>query len=608
MKLIYFYLKKCYEVNFNLSINLSEDIFIESHSDGKFKITNINSDIPIDFYGGNIENVTAIVGQNGIGKSTVLNILGLRRHDIYACYPDSQWIAIYESNNAYYLEGFNVKEILGIDSLATPSSYIAYKLNKKNDYLTLDSFIQNDLEIQDKYCVIHAPDLTNNTNASRRLNKNENDDRNIGFKRNYINTNIASFYEFITDNSGNFCSNLSKKFIALKINKTIDDTSKEIYFYTDIDRYLNESINFFKNKENKINKINNNRHIFIINLLEEYILTILNAAFEEETKLSLTDEIKQNPYDGDLLNYHAIKKHLLNLICILNNVLVMKSDEAVKYIRNPDFEYIFNFFENNDNIMFTKTEMVNPTDITCNIKLEQYNKDTYDFISYFCNFILPISARLPEMSSGESDINNKISGINSAIKLTIDSNPDTRGFVLILDEYDEHLHPEWSRIFLSYLLKYLHERYNSYQFQIIISTHSPYIISDLLKENIIKIERDTETDIYSSKKSTKGFASNIYDIINDSFFLSQPIGEFAINKINSVLNAINDNENKISYKTLYSIINVIDDDHIRKILLNELNEKYHSNEELELDEIEYEIELLKNKKEKLLAKKESTHD
>lgn len=116
-----------------------------------------------------------------------------------------------------------------------------------------------------------------------------------------------------------------------------------------------------------------------------------------------------------------------------------------------------------------------------------------------------------------------------------------KGTVFIfIDEFEQHLHPEWMRKYLCFLLDFFSSYQNySKKIQIIINTHSPYLISDLPKENIILLEKDEKTGKRTVRKSNYGFASNYYDIMSDSFFLDDTIGEFAKQKINGCIQAIN---------------------------------------------------------------------
>ncbi|MFK9861073.1 AAA family ATPase, partial [Klebsiella pneumoniae] len=169
-------------------------------------------------------------------------------------------------------------------------------------------------------------------------------------------------------------------------------------------------------------------------------------------------------------------------------LLTENDDEIVSYLDDIEWTVVINFLENNDKLFFIKEGNGLKENVTCSINLNNYDDKVHSFISKVGAGNNPIILKMPKMSTGEFDINSKIAGINKAIKLTLENNPEIHGFIIILDEYDEHLHPEWSRLFLDYLLQYLSRGYNNYFFQILLSTHSPYVISDLLKENVIKIE------------------------------------------------------------------------------------------------------------------------
>lgn len=587
MKLIYFYLWRCYDVEFNLGINLSEDTFITLKKDNTLEIKELEYQAPLNFYGENIINVSAIVGKNGSGKSTILNILGLKRLDVQSCYPDSQWMAIYEHNGVYFLEGFNLKEKFDIPSSA--NKYIAYSLKRNNNKLLFDEFIQYYDEIQNKYCVIHTPNFSNNINNNSSLNIHEQDDRNFGFKRHYLKSNDSSLYEFITKNS-DFCSHLNNKNIRIKINKTNRDNVK---FYSKFSYYLEPDF-IYSIKKNKEEKIKDKKQLFSISLIESYILYIINNVFEDKNIVHCEEIIIKNEYNGNILDYNKIIKSLTKTTIEIIDFLKENHDGIVEFLNEKFFFEILNLIENNEKLAFEEN-------LSFSISLNEYDKSTHELISKIENTDIPTTIITPKMSSGEYNLNSKIAGISKAISLSKKNSYNINDFIIILDEYDENLHPEWSRCFLSYLLDYLKKEHAESKFQLIISTHSPYIISDLMKENVIKIEYNSSLKTYNSIKATHSFASNIYDIINDSFFLSQPIGQFAINKIDKILRSINEgNINSDEHANLKKTINIIDDPYIRETLLDKLHKYHIYNKELELKLIEKDIENLTFRRNEIL--------
>lgn len=110
-----------------------------------------------------------------------------------------------------------------------------------------------------------------------------------------------------------------------------------------------------------------------------------------------------------------------------------------------------------------------------------------------------------------------------------------RHISLILDEAEICFHPEYQRLFISrllYLIKSLHLNYYC-AFNIIIATHSPFILSDIPRSNILYLDKGVSQP---QKEFVKPLAANVSDILYQSFFLRNGfIGEWARKKINELL-------------------------------------------------------------------------
>lgn len=113
----------------------------------------------------------------------------------------------------------------------------------------------------------------------------------------------------------------------------------------------------------------------------------------------------------------------------------------------------------------------------------------------------------------------------------------------LLDEPDNTFHPDWKRKTIQELLDTCSiYKICNINFQMIISTHSPIMLSDVPKQAaiLLKISSKKENDnkIYNagkkeqtSPKSTP-FGQQIYTLFNDAFFMKHGvIGAFANNKI-----------------------------------------------------------------------------
>lgn len=106
---------------------------------------------------------------------------------------------------------------------------------------------------------------------------------------------------------------------------------------------------------------------------------------------------------------------------------------------------------------------------------------------------------------------------------------------IVLDEVEICFHPEYQRKFINEMLGYI-KRLNmnsNASFNIMIATHSPFILSDIPQCNILYLEDGCVPDTSSFKNP---FAANICDILYQSFFLKNGfVGEYARRKINDMI-------------------------------------------------------------------------
>ena len=133
---------------------------------------------------------------------------------------------------------------------------------------------------------------------------------------------------------------------------------------------------------------------------------------------------------------------------------------------------------------------------------------------------------------------------------------------LILDEAEICFHPEYQRLFLSRLLYMIKSLWLNRHcaFNIIIATHSPFILSDMPRENILYLDKG---EAQNREQFIRPLAANISDILYQSFFLKNGfIGEWARTKINGLL------KKKVTWEELLpeerSFIEDIGDEYLKK--------------------------------------------
>ncbi|WP_297482995.1 AAA family ATPase [Sulfurimonas sp.] len=166
-------------------------------------------------------------------------------------------------------------------------------------------------------------------------------------------------------------------------------------------------------------------------------------------------------------------------------------------------------------------------------------------------------------------------------------------FLFLMDEPDLSLHPQWQK-------KYLFELYNllnriNFTFNIILTTHSPFILSDLPKENIKFLKGGKQTEV-----NIDTFGANIHTLLSHGFFMQDGlIGEFAKKKMNEVIKILK--RKRVSQKNLdycKKIISIIGEPILKSTLEKMLDDKLHTDES-ELKKLEREQKEIQEKIHKL---------
>jgi hypothetical protein len=151
--------------------------------------------------------------------------------------------------------------------------------------------------------------------------------------------------------------------------------------------------------------------------------------------------------------------------------------------------------------------------------------------------------------------------------------------ILLFDEIELYLHPSWQRKILRIILDII--SISEYKFQIIIASHSPFIISDIPKRNIIFL-KNGQTDKGINHKQT--FGANIHTLLSDSFFMEDGLmGEFAKSKITEIKKFYEkvEKENKTDKNIecynknkdrFWQIQKIIGEPFLQKIVKNQLEE------------------------------------
>ncbi len=156
---------------------------------------------------------------------------------------------------------------------------------------------------------------------------------------------------------------------------------------------------------------------------------------------------------------------------------------------------------------------------------------------------------------------------------------------IIFDEIELYFHPYYQKD-LVYDLIYAIRRMN-YQgikhINIIVATHSPYILSDFPKNNVLCLEKG---HVYQDKVHQMGstFAANVYDILNSRFFMDDFVGKFAVKKLDEIIKEATDGLHITieEYKQRLTKVELIGDVFVKEKLKEELLEKLNERERREM--------------------------
>ena len=174
---------------------------------------------------------------------------------------------------------------------------------------------------------------------------------------------------------------------------------------------------------------------------------------------------------------------------------------------------------------------------------------------------------------------------------------EVKNLIWLIDEGEGNLHPEWQKRYINYLIEFFSKNFTQ-NIHIILTSHSPFIISDLPKENVIFLEKGEQLNPFEDGKQT--FGANIHTLLSHGFFMKDGLmGEFAKDKINQVYNFIADNDTSFikTKQEAQNIINLIGEPMLKKEL------QFLYDKEFEIDDIDKQIREHEEAIEKLKSKK-----
>lgn len=101
----------------------------------------------------------------------------------------------------------------------------------------------------------------------------------------------------------------------------------------------------------------------------------------------------------------------------------------------------------------------------------------------------------------------------------------------LLDEPETHLNPSWRTYFHTYLDENINNGNSNDKLQLLISTHSPFMISSLKRNNVYYFRRNHDGFIGMSTAQNETYGASFDVIIKDLFELRSLISQTAVEEI-----------------------------------------------------------------------------
>lgn len=588
LELVFFYINQAAskfieKTGFNFSANYN---FYVEYIDGKYvlKQKKCNNQFPNNFFDeqGCITNITAVVGENGAGKTTLLTMLS----NYYGSVKNQDQDSVYDN---YFAEKYEKDKTLAI--YLEESELVCYH--------NIDNF-GNEAGIKECYLQQGSADLADIVRNNKSF---ENISKICISNSMYALEDGVSTHESISKISLNVNSLKTLKSIFYKkkcrkstscvggyyeIQDIVCNVKKENEFQQILDMLYLQYVN-----ENNIESIFVKNIAGTLEIKFQTVKKLLGDGYkgfieEKRNNLPLIKCFKEM-FDKRLsgFDFELIKTDIFVVIYInlLYELLVYRritecdgeqsinnKEELVKYITNVINEllrqndsYAGIFQENLQEIQEYERVLANCRMYPCSLPLSDWAYVSYKEVEHgseaYNQFLELIKKSVYErkysyvlkyidigglqLASGERALLNFFSWIHMVPYFNYISNDVVESLrenvLLLVDEIDLYCHPLWQQKLLNYLIEEIKVEYSDKKVQIIFTTHSPIVLSDMPKSNVIFLRREeNKCHIDEEDNHEETFGANIYKLFDDAFFLGEKgqIGQFARKKIQDIIDKI----------------------------------------------------------------------
>lgn|GEM_PF-2396509 len=699
----------------NCDLNFSNELIVNYNKKNKSLSFMQNKNFLDNYWGRNINSITTIAGNNGVGKSTILDsikgrffygfnflpletVLVEKKDKCYCIYYSEKLLeensAIVINDNKYVLSDFQVnpkiKSIILDINIGNENIEFQFKKVTIEDIERNSTEVQNQTRIGNERSLVFYTNQWNYETYNRSYKSNKNrefdyTDLSIGNKIDSLINKVGDYeelfsedmriingvssenrfntdylYELKSEEIKNALRYLNESSLNNKINDHLIIPEEIVIKYDFMSLrerndllLLNDELNIYLRFEKKVNNffgeqvfynyiLNSKKDIgskeMMLLIIVENLFSNLDYILFEKIKEIIKEKEKRKEYNltriEDIIPLiESFSAVVLEEIANLNYTEKLKIERRKKLKQRVEklfsdytnfIRYLLTDFLVNREHMILDTHRIKMFEVDknsvgidkiINIKVPRIkitksnNKSIYNFVNKYNdlsgkNKSLHFSWR--NLSSGEIQLLNLCTSLYLAIK-----DSKHRDVLILLDEAEISLHPMLQKKIISVLSGMLDSlELQEKNIQVVLSTHSPFILSELPFNCLILLKKDDLGNVVVQNElenipATLG--ANIHDLFSHSFFLSDGlIGEYAKEKINEVANNLLKNNVNASLDQDYieKFINQIGEPIIKAKLIELYNQRSILNKPKEMDGIIQDIESLKIQLKKLEERSE----
>lgn len=515
---------------YNEHINLTGEYSLDINEKKQFRVHNCHYRLPENFWGEKITAVSGIIGKNGSGKTNILELITYLLFTPKSLKAECEFVLIYTPE---FSRPNEVNVLTNISRSEDIIKGIRLKIIYKNIY-------ESPEDLGDFKCVFfsnindgirkHIPSTVIDLSNLKTSTWGHLQPSNISNEIAFFESDISHKLKF------EYPKRISIKFPSF--------TRSQLQAYEALQKLRTKIL---KSKSSESVKYWFLYYLFID--LAEKSVTTLNTP---------------TSYRGDLHGILYDFESRVNLDASLPQIM----DSVINYILSNKFwqdkrhkiDKLVQLVYDMPAIMPGIHEQEGKRLIRNDSFIIEYNEFSRELISYYID-IFPKGGKIQfswhGLSSGHKAFLNLFSKLLSIKKRVADS-----ALIILIDEGDLYLHPQWQKEYLSRLLEFLELEFDKSMKQVILTSHSPFIVSDLPRSNLHLLH--SREDKENIRPNFQTFGANIFELFSQSFFIKDGnIGSFADHKLKYIISAIQDN---IDIETKRELMNLIGDDFLKKYL------------------------------------------